>query len=163
MDLRRRLAELPLPVNPSSEGSYCWASSQLLSCTPRLLADLWESENEHKRVIPATNEIFCQSGKNESNCHQTQFPVRIFWMEHSILICSRIPPKELTAPEASCPCDFPLTVSQYQRGEAAPVSVFSLINIIITGQEITCYHFQNSRCHITFVIFFMLMPCDNKK
>lgn len=128
------------------------------------LPDVWlifgESENEHERTIPATNEIFCQSGKNELNCHQTQFPVRIFWMKHSILICSRIPPKELIATEASCPFDFPLTVSQYQSREAVPMTVF-LINIIITGD--TCYHFHNSRGHITFVIFFMLMPCDNKK
>lgn len=56
-------------------------------------------------------------------------------MEHSILICSRIPPKELIATEASCPFDFPLTVSQYQSREAVPMSAFPLINII-TGQEI---------------------------
>lgn len=39
---------LPLSVNLSSEGSYCWASPQPLSCTPRLLADLLESEYEHE-------------------------------------------------------------------------------------------------------------------
>lgn len=164
MDLRSRLAELyllPLPVNPSwgllllGKLSITELHSQTSGSSLRIWKRAQESNPSYKwNILP----IF---GKNESNCHQTQFPVRIFWMEHSILICSRIPPKELIATEASCPFDFPLTVSQYQSREAVPMTVFSLINIIITGD--TCYHFHNSRGHITFVIFFMLMPCDNKK
>lgn len=55
-------------------GPYtCSASSQPLSHTPSPLVLLPIFQNQKTSVIPATSEIFCQSGKNKSLSSNTNF------------------------------------------------------------------------------------------